>query len=172
MWHGKAIAARMFSLALSIGSLAGCEVQPPPQVAKTASDLRRDLAPELRYQVDPSRRRVWILNRDGVFVYDVGTPEKTVVRLPDWLWVGGDYSCLPDLALGPKGEAVITSNIQPTLWRVDPDSLTVSVHPLALDADADKDLGFTGLVYSAGHKAYFAVSDLHGSLWKIDSELA
>jgi hypothetical protein len=43
---------------------------------------------------------------------------------------------------------------------------------LELDADTDKDVGFSGLAYSAEHGAFFAVSDLHGSLWRIDRTLA
>ena len=43
----------------------------------------------------------------------------------------------------------------------------MSVHPLALDADTDKDVGFSGLVYSPQHGAFLAASHL-GSLWRID----
>ena len=78
------------------------------------------------------------------------------------------YGCPPDLALGPKGEAVVTSNIVPILWRIDPDTLAVSVHELVLDADNDKDVGFSGLRYSTEHGVFFAASDVHGSLWRID----
>ncbi|MGH8700184.1 MAG: hypothetical protein ACREVR_03265, partial [Burkholderiales bacterium] len=85
-----------------------------------------------------------------------------------WLLVDASYGCLPDLALGPQGEAVITSNILPTLWRIDPDTLAVSVHPLSLDADTDKDVGFSGLAYSPQHGAFLAASYHHGSLWRID----
>jgi hypothetical protein len=44
----------------------------------------------------------------------------------------------------------------------------VSLHPLVLDADSDKDVGFSGLVYSSEHGGYFAASYSHGSLWSID----
>ena len=70
-----------------------------------------------------------------------------------------------------KGEVVISSNIVPTLWRIDPETLAVSEHPLVLDADTDKDVGFSGVTYSAGHAAFFAVSGVHGSLWRIDPRL-
>jgi hypothetical protein len=63
---------------------------------------------------------------------------------------------------------VITSNTLPTLWRIDPDTLAVSVHSLVLDSDTDKDVGFSGLVYSPEHGGYFAASYGHGSLWRID----
>jgi hypothetical protein len=87
------------------------------------------------------------------------------------MWVDAPYGSLPDLALGPRGEAVVTSNVVPTLWRIDPETLAVSVHALALDSDTDKEVGFSGLVYSPGHEAFFAVSDAHGSLWRIDPQL-
>jgi hypothetical protein len=123
--------------------------------------------------MDPLRNRMWILTPDGVFVYDVRTPKTIVeVALPSWQSVDDAYSCLPDLALGPRGEAVVTSNIVPTLWKIDPDSLAVSVHELALDADKDKDVGFSGLAYSVQHGAFFAVSGMHGSLWRIDPLLS
>ena len=37
-----------------------------------------------------------------------------------------------------------------------------------VDADTDKDVGFSGLTYSERNGAYFAVSGLHGTLWRID----
>lgn len=169
MWDGKAIAVRVFSLAISIASIGGCDVGAPPrQVAKAAQDSRQLLPPNGRYQIDPERNRVWLLTQAGVFVYDLARPERIAVSLPDWLLVDTSYACAPDLALGPKGEAVITSNIVPTLWRIDPDTLAVSVHPLVLDADTDKDVGFSGLAYSPQHGAFLAASYSHGSLWRID----
>jgi len=124
---------------------------------------------EERRRVDPARERVWILNADGVFFYDRNTPENLVgIDLPSWQWADVPYGSLPDLALGPDGEAVVTSNVVPVLWRIDPETLAVTKHELVLDADQDKDVGFTSLVYSVEHGAFFAVSDAHGSLWQID----
>jgi uncharacterized protein YjiK len=65
----------------------------------------------------------------------------------------------------------VTSNVLPVLWKIDPQTLAVTVHPLQLDADIDKDVGFSGLAYSARDGAYFAVSELHGTLWRIDLPL-
>jgi hypothetical protein len=124
-----------------------------------------------RYQVDAARSRIWWLTHEGVFVHSASAAQKASVSLPGWLWAGAPYSCLPDLALGPHGEAIVTSNVVPTLWRIDPETLAVSVHPLELDADPDKDVGFSGIVYSPEHAAFFAVSDVYGSLWKIDPQL-
>jgi hypothetical protein len=93
------------------------------------------------------------------------------VPLPGWIYVHESYACPPELALGPKGEAVVTSNVIPTLWRVDPSTLEVSEHPLALDVDDGSELGFTAIAYSTEHAAYFAISGAHGTLWKIDPSL-
>ena len=125
--------------------------------------------PEVRHQLDTARNRAWSLSAEGLSFQDRSAPGKTVqVPLPGWHWAGPPYGCLPDLALGPKGEAVVTSDILPTLWRIDPETLAVSVHPLALDADTDKDVGFSAIAYSSRHGAYYALSRTQGSIWKID----
>jgi hypothetical protein len=124
--------------------------------------------PILRFQKDAARDRGWILTRSGVLVFDFKTRQTTAhVRLPEWVWAAEEFTCLPELALGPKGEALISSNVVPTLWRVDPVTLAVSRHELALDSDTTKDVGFTGLTYSAQQGAFFAVSHF-GALWRID----
>ena len=120
--------------------------------------------------VDPARNRVWSLSHEGVVV--VERSNKTMLALPEWVWVHEPYGCPPVLTLGPKGEAVITSNVLPTLWRIDPETLAVTVHRLSLDADREKDVGFSALVYSRNHGAFLAVSNSHGSLWRIDPDLA
>jgi hypothetical protein len=126
---------------------------------------------EARYQIDAARGRLWTLTREGVVVTDADGGHKTELRLPEWQWAAPPYGCPPDIALGPSGEVVITSNALAALWRIDPETLAVSVHPLALDADTDKDVGFSRLVYSPRQGAYLAVADHHGSLWKIDAQL-
>ena len=113
----------------------------------------------------------WLLNSAGLFRYDSRASHRLEVKLPGWEWVSEPFACLPDLARGPAGELVITSNIVPKLWRLDPKTLAVTVHALELDADNDKEVGFAGLVYSPLSPAYFAVSQLHGSLWMIDPSL-
>jgi hypothetical protein len=128
--------------------------------------------PQFRQQVDTARNRVWFLTRNEVHLFDLETPENIRrIELPGWIWVDEPYGCMPDLVLGPKGEALVTSNILPWLWRIDPDTFAVSKHELALDADTGKDVGFSGLTYSAEERAFFAVSYFHGSLWRIDSSL-
>jgi hypothetical protein len=126
--------------------------------------------PVLRFQKDAARQRGWLLTRSGVLVLDLRTRQTAQVSLPEWIWADETYSCPPDLALGPKGEALISSNVVPALWRVDPVSLAVTRHEPVLDAHTDKDVGFTGLAFSAAHGAFFAVSPF-GALWRIDPDL-
>lgn len=140
-------------------------------IALHASDAPAEpTAAVLQQRHDPARARSWSLVRDGVLVHDAISGRKTRIDLPGWLWLGGHH-CAPDLVLGPGGEAVVTSNVVPTLWRIDGRTLAVSVHPLALDADRDKDGGFAAIVYSPEEGAYLAYSDMLRTLWKVDLAL-
>lgn len=150
---------------------AGCESSGFPAASPQPRNGSDDLQATVRSHLDPLRQRVWSLTVEGVSVSNVRAAVINVVPLPGWTWADEPWSCMPDMALGPRGEAVVTSNVVPVVWRIDPETLAVSEHPLILDADADKDLGFTGLTYSREHGAYFAVSGPHGTLWKIDSDL-
>jgi hypothetical protein len=143
---------------LALAGLAGCDSQAEPNAS-----------PMLRYQVDSGRERSWWLMRDGVFLNGATQPKK-VVALPGWLWVA-DPHCPPDLTLGPNGEAIVTSNVVPILWRIDPQTLAVSVHELKLDTDADRDVGFVAIAYSAEQAAFVAYSEGQRSVWKIDRQL-
>ena len=88
--------------------------------------------------------------------------------MPDWIRVDEPYSCAPDLVLDPSGAALVSSNIVPALWRIDPETFAVGRHDLALDSDTDKDVGFTGLAVAAEQGVLLAVSAIHGSLWRVD----
>lgn len=109
----------------------------------------------------------WVIEAGSLFLEQPGKPRRAV-ELPGWHWAEQPYACAPAVATGPRGEVVVTSNVLPVLWKIDSETLAVSVHQLQLDADTDKDVGFSGLVYSVRDGAYFAVSELHGTLWRID----
>ena len=111
----------------------------------------------------------WSLKRDGVVApYPAG---KRVVELPGWHWADERYSCPPVLAVGLRGEALVTSNVVPTLWKVDAATLRVTAHPLELDTDQDKDVGFSTLRYVPGEDVWIAFSAAQGSTWRIDAGL-
>ena len=166
MWNATAGMARALFLAASMVLIVGCDISPTPRQAHNGGPELQPLG--ARTRVDAARNRVWTLTPGGVVLYKASRHERVVVPLPGWVWAGAPYGCLPALALGPRGEVVVTSNVVPTLWRIDPRSLAVSVHALALDADTGKDVGFTGLAFSPKHGAYFAASEAHGSRWRID----
>ena len=154
----NAIAAILASLTLV--PLTGCESD------AAAVDLNA-----IRYQADTARERIWTLTRDGVALQVRAKPGKTAIELTDWSWVDPQWACPPDLAVGPKGEVVITSNVIATLWKVDPETLAVTVHPLALGSDTDRDFGFSKLVYSRDKGVFIATSDVFPSTWEIDPQL-
>jgi hypothetical protein len=172
----KRRAANALGVLMIAAALEGCN-------SDAASADRQDLAqstppawyegelPILRFKMDKARERGWVLTGTGVRLLDLKTRQTTGhVSLPDWIWADEAFSCPPDLALGPKGEVLISSNVVSTLWRIDPVSLAVSKHEPVLDADTDKDVGFTGLAYSAKQGVFFGVTD-YGALWRIDAQL-
>ena len=124
-------------------------------------------ADPFRSRPQPERGRTWLIEGNALYLEEARKPRRAV-ELPAWQWAGRPYACAPDIAVGPRGEVVVTSNVLPVLWKVDPDTLAVSTHRVELDADADKDVGFSALVYSERHGAYLGVSELTGTLWRID----
>jgi hypothetical protein len=120
----------------------------------------------LRTVQDTSRNRVWVLERDALYLHE-GT-QRTRFELPGWTYVSEAYACSPDVAFDAQGAAVVTSNVLPVVWRVEPAKARVTRHELVLDADTGKDVGFSGLAYAADQDAFFAVSAIQGSLWRID----
>lgn len=123
-------------------------------------------ADPFRQRVQSEPGRAWGIDAGGLYLEEASTPRRAVA-LPGWQWLGRPYSA-PAIAIGPRGDVVVTSNVLPVLWRIDARSLEVSVHSLELDADTDKDAGFSELVYSERDAAYFAFSELTRTLWRID----
>src|SRR6267142_1678039 len=145
---------------MGIGSLKTLAVSLSLLAAHTSA------AEPLRTVDDASRNRVWVLESDAVYLHEGA--HKTRFELPGWIYAAEPYACSPDLAVDAKGTAVVTSNIAPVVWRIEPAKLQVTKHELTLDADADKDVGFSGLAYAPDQGVFFAVSAIYGSLWRID----
>jgi hypothetical protein len=144
---------------LAVLAVAGCDSSAGPSQSSM-----------LGYQVDGERNRSIWLTREGVQIHSAAA-QPVRVELPGWIYAGGPH-CPPALVLGPKGEVLVTSNVIPTIWRIDAESLAVTVHPLALDSDQDKDVGFAAVVYAPEQRAYIAYSETMRSTWKIDASLA
>lgn len=160
----NAIKLRVFGLAVLAAAVSGCNSEAASEPIKADR-----AAVKIRHQADEARGRIWVITRSGAVLFDA-TASRPIRRvpLPGWVWAGEPYGCLPDLAVGPKGEVVISSDVVPTLWRIDPETFDVSEHALALDTDRDKDIGFSRLEYSVEQNAYFGVSGAYGSVWRID----
>ena len=126
----------------------------------------------IRQRSDSARGRLWVLTMEGMDVYDTLQRRRIAkIGIPGWNWIHEPYACAPDFALGPKGEVVITSNVMATLWRVDPESLAISRHEIAVEPGTGREFGFTGLTYSSSRGAYYGVAALDGSVWRIDPQL-
>ena len=156
MWNAKVLT--MMAIAISGIALAAATGGP-----------RHDRSPMPHYLKDAARDRGWMLTPAGIAVVDPRSGRTVAqISLPDWIWAGEPLGCMPALALGPKGEVLVSSDVLPVLWRVDPDTLAVSRHELALDDRSGRDIGFSALSYSAKQGTFVAVACAGGARWRID----
>ena len=120
----------------------------------------------LRVATDTAGGRLWALGLDEVRVYDTIT--KKLIRqiaLPNWSVNGA--VCGPGLALDRSGSAFISSNVQPTLLRIDADSFALKVHEISLEGKEQWEIGFGAIAFNADG-ALYAITSSANSLWKID----
>lgn len=119
-------------------------------------------------RIDTGGNRRWVLTQDALAVYDnVNRRRLRRIELPDWPLADPMHACAPDMVLDSSGALIVSSNVVPVLWRVDPRRFQVTRIPLALEADADKDVGFTALSFAADG-ALMAQGATFASLWRID----
>ena len=93
-------------------AVALAQTGPAQPSGDTATTLEPHVA-SIASQVDAARGRVWSLTGAGVSLYDRVERRQVTLPLPGWHWAGGAYGCLPDLALGPRGEVIVTSDVLP-----------------------------------------------------------
>ncbi len=119
-----------------------------------------------RIRRDAARNRIWLLGLDNVRVYDGQT--KRLIRtiaLPGW--AVARFACDPDMVLDGSGSAIVSSNVQSRLWRIDADSLEVREHPITLQGRERWDVGFAALAVGADG-TLLALTSVSKSLWRID----
>jgi len=159
MQNGKIL--KSIVLALSAACLTACERGGAPASVQA----------EGRSLVDGGRGQVWTLTRQGLFLSHIASVERQAIMLPDWVVAGEPYGSEPTLALGPGGDVLVTSDVMPFVWRVDPRTRAVTVHRPALNAHQDKDFGFASIAYSPRDGAYVATSTMPNARWRIDAAL-
>jgi hypothetical protein len=71
------------------------------------------------------------------------------------------------MVLDSSGSAIISSNVQARLWRIDAESFDVKEHEISLHGREQWDTGFGALAFAADGTLY-ALTSSAGSLWKID----
>jgi len=126
----------------------------------------------LRARLDGGRGRMWVMHADGVDLYDARSDKKLrSIALPEWIWTREFHPCLPDVAIGPGGDVFVTSNVIPSIWRVDATTFRVSRHEIQVSEAKGREFGFSGLRYLPRLGAYAAVNGIDGSLWRIDASL-
>jgi hypothetical protein len=151
---------------------AGCSEYQAP-VAEPVAAREESTHQVLRVKEDLARGRRWDLGWGAVHVYDVASGR--LIRsspLPRASFSAARESCLPDMLLSRSGALIVSSNAEPALWRISPAHFEMERFDIAVDADQDKDFGFSGLAWGADEKIVHAASAVMGTLWRIDLESA
>ena len=125
-------------------------------------------ADDIRIRRDELRDRTWILRGDALYSYEYG-PGGTSRRfaLPGWIHVSARNACAPDVFIEAGGSVIVSSNIVPSLWRVDPTVANAVELSMEVSPATRKDFGFASLQTTEN-------GELHGrgsidrSLWLVD----
>jgi hypothetical protein len=122
----------------------------------------------VRIRKDAQRNRLWVLTFDEVRVYDTVRQRKRLIRkieLPNWS--AARFICAPDMVLDKSGSAILSSNVQPSLWLIDADSFALEERKIRLREREQWDSGFRALAFAADG-TLMAAASMDRSLWKID----
>jgi len=153
----------IFAAMLTAGCCRDVPAQGPVATRAGHSSLLQD---GIRVRRDAVRNRIWLLGLEDVRVYDAAN-ERLIRRVALPNWSVARYACDPDMVLDESGSAIISSNVQARLWRIDGGTFTVSEREITLHERENWDVGFAALV-PAGNGKLLALSSLAGSFWSID----
>lgn len=157
-----------YLLAVPLAFALGGFFQPEGELPQPET-IQSERTQAVRERVDLARGRRWVLEWDGLAVYDVATARLVRrVILPGAVFAGARGVQPPDLVLSRSGAAIVSSNAMPRLWRVSPERFEVEVYDLALASDADKDFGFTSLAWGVGERTLLAFDAVGDTPWRID----
>lgn len=141
-------------------ALAGCSVEGRPTTYGLAE---RDT---LRIKLDSAHERIWVLDLDGVRVYD-SSRKRLAQKIALPKWSVARFICMPDMVLDRAGSAYISSNVQPKLWRIDAESFQVTELDIRLLGRENVDMGFGALAFAADG-SLLALTSMGRWFWKID----
>jgi hypothetical protein len=162
------IAGIWWIVILATIAITGCSLEKGP--VENAATVRAAYAlvlhDGLRFRRDEARNRIWVLGLDGVRVYD-GHSKRLIREIALSNWSVARFGCDPDLVLDGSGSAIVSSNVQPRLWRIDAGSFEVSEHPIALEGRERWDIGINALAVNADG-TLLALTSVSDSLWRID----
>lgn len=117
---------------------------------------------------DELRARTWLLRADALYLYEdePGTRARRFA-LPGWIYVTPRLAREPDLLVEAGGTVLVSSNIVPALWRVDPEASSTTELELELHPETSRDFGFTTLRF-AQNGALHASGSIDRSRWQVD----
>lgn len=175
----RIVVTSVVTLAIVLTALAGAWVVTTSPERESAADSTSngDAAASLGHSYgltifDPVRQELWSLSLDGVELRDARSRRVLhTVELQDWQWAGEPHTCDPRLAFGPTGEVIVSSDVLPWLWRINPTTLQATIHRPSMDADLEMDVGFAAFEYAPRHGVFYGVDHWHGSLWAVDPDL-
>lgn len=162
------IACIWWTVIVAAMAVAGCSrdgvyVQGPAAVRGADGEVLHD---GFRIRRDAARNRIWLLGLDNVRVYD--DQSKRLIRaitLPSWSVAR--LACDPDMVLDRSGSAIVSSNTEPRLWRIDADSFEVKEHLITLQGRERWDVGFAALAVGVDGTV-LGLTTVSKSLWRID----
>lgn len=157
---------------LSSFAINGC-AESQETMGKAPAARAEGLHTALRVKMDSQRGRRWELGWGAAFAYDASSGQL-IRRIPlaDATLAGARIFCRPDLLVSRSGAVIVSSNVEPVLWRIDPDSFEVRRYAIVLDSDLALDFGFSALAWDADEKVLYAASAIAGTLWRIDLDSA
>ncbi|MGH8622792.1 MAG: hypothetical protein ACRET3_11680, partial [Burkholderiales bacterium] len=162
------IASMLWILILAAIVVTGCSQETVPAQGPAAfrGGDGEVLGAGFRIRRDAVRNRIWLLGLDNVRVYD-GQSKRLIrtIALPSWSVAR--FACDPDIVLDGSGSAIVSSNTEARVWRIDADSFEVSEHPITLEGRERWDVGFGALAVSADG-TLLALTSVSESLWRID----
>lgn len=151
------------AMAVAGCSQEGVHAQGPAAIRGGDGEVLRD---GFRIRRDAARDRIWLLGLDNVRVYD-GQSKRLIRNIALPSWSVARFACDPDMVLDGSGSAIVSSNAEPRLWRIDADSFEVREHPITLQGRERWDVGFAALAVGMDGTV-LALTSVSKSLWRID----